>query len=477
MLSRASPHRFRPQLIGCLAAAMAIALASVPLAAKPAGAVTPERVVSPGGIEAWLVADPTNPVISVEFAFRGGSALDPDGQEGLAGLVSATLNEGAGELDSQAFQERLETQAISLYFQADRDLLSGSLRTLSEKRDEAFELLRLSLTDPRFDEEAVDRMRDSILASIARNARRPGTLAGEAFREAVYGDHPYARPSEGTPASLAAIAPGDMHRFVQAQFTRDNLLIGVAGDVTPDELARLLDDTFGTLPETGEPVTVPAAELRAAGETIVVRLPVPQSQVLLGHGGPMRDDPEYPTAQILTYVLGGSGFSNRLTVEVRVRRGLAYGVGVSLSPRAAGGMVLGSVATRNEAVAESLEIIRREWQRMAEEGITETELEEAKTFLVGSFPLGLGSTGALAQLLMAMQYHDLGIDYIDTRGDELNAVTLEQANALAARLFDIDALTVVVVGEPVGVEATREKAPGAMPEDQAAPAGAPALAQ
>ncbi|WP_340116949.1 pitrilysin family protein [Pelagibius sp. 7325] len=438
--------------------ALLIALTAL-LTAFQARAVEVQRVVSPGGIEAWLVEDHTNPIIALELAFRGGGALDPEDKAGLAYMVSSTIDEGAGPLDSQAFQGELDNLSISLKFDAGLDSFSGSLETLTENRDRAFELLRLALTEPRFDAEPVERIRSQIVASLSRQSEDPDYIASRVLRRLMYGEHPYARPANGTEASIARITADDLRSFVQQRFGRDRLFVGVVGDITPDELAKALDDTFGMLPEKAAPFSIPAVEAANGGETVVIAKPIPQSVVALGQDGIRRDDPDYYAAYVVNYILGGGGFASRLVEEVREKRGLAYSVYSYLAPFDHGSMIYAGTATQNARVGESLDLIRQEWRRMAEDGPTAEELDDAKRYLTGSFPLRFSSSANIAGMLVGMQMEDLGIDYLEKRNDYVEAVTLDDAKRVAKRLYRPDALTVVVVGAPDGVTPTRD-APG-----------------
>lgn len=417
-----------------------------------AGAVEVQRVVSPSGIEAWLVEDHTNPIIAFELSFRGGSALDPAGKAGLANLAAGTIDEGAGDLDSKSFQQELNDLAITLRFSAGRDSFHGTLRSLTENRARAFELLRLALTAPRFDDEPVARIRAQILASIKASQEDPDFISGRAFRETLFGEHPYARSGQGTAETLAAIETADLRRFVDERFARENLIVGVVGDVTPEELSGLLEDTFAGLPASASPGQVNEAKLNDDNTTILVDMEIPQSVVVFGQRGVKRDDPDYYAAYVMNHILGGGSFSSRLYQEVREKRGLAYSVYSYLNPMAHAALIQGRVATQNGRVAESLDLIRAEWRRMAEEGPTQDELEHAKKFLTGSFPLRLSSSGAIADMLVGIQWHDLGIDYLDRRNDLIDAVTLEDLRRVARRLLDPKSLTVVVVGSPDGIE-------------------------
>ena len=425
----------------------------------PARAVEVQRVVSPGGVEAWLVEDHTNPIISLDLAFRGGGALDAAGKEGTAHLLSGLLDEGAGEFDSQAFQARLQNLSIRLSFDAGLDSFEGSLRTLTENRDTAFDLLRLALTEPRFDAEPVERIRGQVLAQLKRESEDPNAIAGRTMRRLFFADHPYGRPVHGSPESLAAVTADDLRAFVTDRFARDNLVIGVVGDITSEQLSSLLDSTFGGLPAEAAPIDLPEIAADGSGGVVVIEKNVPQSVVSLGQPGMKRDDPDFYTAFVVNYVLGGGGFSSRLYDEVREKRGLAYSVYSYLSPLDRSALVIAGVATANARVAESLAIIREEWTRMAAEGPTAEELADAKTFLTGSYPLRQSSSGRIAGMLVGIQLDELGIDYINKRNSLIEAVTLEDARRVAAELYRPEALTVVVVGRPEGIEPTREAPP------------------
>ena len=432
-----------------------VAIALLAISGAPAKAVTIQPVTSPGGITAWLVEDHANPIIALNFAFRGGAALDPAGKEGLAEIVSGLLDEGAGDLDSQAFRRRLDELALTLSFDSGMDTFRGRVKTLTRNRDEAFDLLRLAMTEPRFDEEPVRRVRDQILTILKRSASDPDRLASRNWWGSVFAGHPYGRPTRGTEESVNAITVADMRGFVARRLARDNLVIGVAGDITAAELGALLDATFGDLPAAAAPVDVAEVAPGAAGEVILVPQPNPQSTVVFGHGGVKRDDPDYYAAYVMNYVLGGGGFSSRLYAEVREKRGLAYSVYSYLSPLDHAGVVIGGVGTANERVGQSIDIIRSEWRRMAAEGPTEAELDAAKTFLTGSFPLRLSSTSAISGMLVGIQMEDLGIDYLDRRNDYIEAVGPDDTRRVARRLLDAEALTFVVVGQPEGITATR----------------------
>jgi zinc protease len=423
------------------------------LACPAAAAVRIQEVRTPGGLLAWLVRDPAVPLIAVEFAFRsGGAALDPEGRQGLANFASGLLDEGAGELDALAFQTRLEELAVKLDFSADRDELSGSLQTLTKNKAEAFRLLGLALAQPRFDAEAVERIRAQVLTRLVRDLEDPNTVANRTWFDRAFAGHPYRKPVWGYPETVKAIAAEDLKAFARSRLSRDALVIGVVGDVTAEELGPLLDGAFGTLPAQGDPSrTIAEAAPQQLGQLEVIRRQIPQSAIAFGLPGIKRDDPDWYAGHVMNYVLGGGGFNSRLMEEVREKRGLTYGVYTYLYPLDHAGVWLGGVATQNARVAESLDVIRATLRRFLDEGVTENELADAKTYINGSFPLSLTGSARIARLLISIQRNGLGIDYLDRRDALMNAVTREDVLRVARRLLDPDKLLTVVVGDPKGV--------------------------
>ena len=432
---------------GCIA--IVISLAGGLTTSATVLATEVQRVVSPLGIEAWLVESHEVPVIAVEFAFRGGIELDPRGQEGLANFASTLLDEGAGDLDSATFQRRLTDSAISLRFNAGTDTFRGSLKTVTDNSDEAFELLQLALTEPRFDDQPVERMRAGVLADIRRRVADPNWMAIRTYFELAFPDHPYGRPSRGTVATVQGLTADDLRGFVERRFTRDALIIGVAGDISADDLAATLDRVFGPLPASAEqPELAVAAPGDFAGQRVLVERNGAQSIMMLAQPGIPRNDPDFYAAMVVNHVLGGGGLGSRLNHEVRESRGLTYGISSSLWNHQLADLMFVWTQLSNENVAEALAVTLGEWRDVADKGISADELRDAQTYLTGSFPLRLTSTDGIAKTLVSMQIHDLGIDHIDQRAANIDAVTLEDANRVAAQLLDPDGLTAVVVGAP-----------------------------
>jgi len=416
-----------------------------------AQAVEIQTVRSDKGVTAWLVEDHSNPIVSVSLSFKGGAALDPAGREGLANFVASTIDEGAGDLDSQAFQGTMRKLSIELTFDAGRESVSGRLQTLSVNKDKAFDLLRLSLNHPRFDEEALNRIRSQITMVIRQKSQDPDALAGQAFSEKLFPGHPYSKPVDGTLDSVAKIGKADLQAFVKRRFAKNNLYVGVVGDVTAEELKGLLDSTFGDLPEKAEDWTLPEVKPSDSGGISVVDHPVPQSVIVFGQAGLKRKDPAFYPAYVANYILGGGSFASRLFDEIREKRGLAYSAYSYLAPYDYTALWAGGAATANERVKETIDVVKAEWKRMAEKGVTRQELEDAKTYLTGSYHLRFSSSAAIASMLVAIQQDDLGIDFLDKRNALVEAVTLEQVNQVVKRLLDPQKLIIVVAGQPQGL--------------------------
>ena len=442
------------------------------LAAPAARAMTIERVVSPLGIEAWLVRDHALPMIAVEFAFLGSAEQDPADKPGVAHMAASLLDEGAGPYDAMAFSGRLDGKAIELSFRAGRDYFRGTLRTLKDNRDEAFDLLRLALTEPRFDEPAVERTRAQVMSRLRRETVSPNDIASLNWWATAFPDHPYGRPVNGTLESVPLITVDDMKALLRRTLARNTIKLAIVGDIDAETAGALIDRTFGALPAKAELTLVPNIAPQGLGKRIVIQLDVPQAVVNFGGPGIARSDPDFMAAYIVNHILGGGSFTSRLYREVREKRGLAYGVHDHLVWLNHTALMIGSTATRSDATGQTIEIIEREIRRLADEGPTEAEFAKAKTYLKGSFALGLDTSSRIASQLVQMQLDNLGIDYIERRAAMIDAVTLADAKRVAKRLLD-GGLLVTVVGRPEGVTST-ESAAGTSPNQLAKPRETPA---
>ena len=428
---------------------VAAGLALTAITATPSQAAAKiQHLVSPGGIEAWFVQDATVPLIAMEYAFVGGATQDPPDKPGVGNLVSDLLDEGSGDLDSQTFHERLERRAIDLSFSSTRDYFRGSLRMLKDTRDEAFDLLRMSLTSPHFDSVDVERIRGQVLSGLRSDTTNPSALASRKFLEIAFGDHPYGRPADGSLESVPKIDIADLKDYVRRVLAKDTLRIAVVGDVDADTLGKLLDRTFGGLPAKASLTPVRDVEAARPPQRAFIPLDVPQTVVTFGGPGFRRHDPDFMAGYIVNHILGGGTLSSRLYHEVREKRGLAYSVFESLLWMKHSALFVGNTATRADRAGQTVEAIDKEVRRMAEDGPTQQELDEAKSYLKGSQMLALDTSSKLASALLQYQIDGLPIDYIEKRNAIVDAVTLDDAKRAARRLWGQGLLTVIVGRAP-----------------------------
>jgi zinc protease len=428
-----------------IAGAFFIAATSLLAASAPASAAAKiQRLVSPGGIEAWFVQDATVPLVAMEYAFSGGSTQDPAGKPGVGSFAGNMLDEGAGDLDSNAFHERLERRAITMNFSVTRDYFRGSMRMLKEDSGEAFDLLRMALTSPRFDAEPLERVRSQMVSNARRETSNPVAIAGHRFWEQAYGTHPYAWRPNGTLESLSAIQAADLKDYTRRVLAKDTLKVAVVGDIDAETLGKLLDTTFGALPAKASLTPVPAVDAAKPPQHAFAMLDVPQTSINFGGPGIARNDPDFMAAYIVNHILGGGSLSSRLYKEVREKRGLAYSVSQSLIWMPKSSIFAGTTATRADKATETLDTITSEIARMGSEGPTQQELDEAKSYLKGSQMLALDTSSKIASALVQYQLDNLGIDYIEKRNAIVDAVTLEDAKRVAKRIWGQGLLSVSV---------------------------------
>ena len=429
---------------------LAAALLSAPFDRAEAAAEIQE-FTTPGGVKVWLVEERAIPIISIQIGFRGGASLETPEEQGLASLLTAMLEEGAGPYDAQAFAARAEEIAARMSFGSDGDTVRVSASMLIEQRDETLELLRLALTEPRFDADPLARVKAQIQSGLKQAEVDPDSIASNAWFATVFPGDPYGRDSSGTPETVASFTAEDLRAIMPRLINRGSMFVGVVGATSPEEIGPAIDTLLSGLPEAA-PEAPEAVTPRITGGVEVIEFDAPQSTVLFGHEGPLRDDPDFIPTYVMNYILGGGGFASRLTVEVREKRGLAYGVYSYLAPQDRAGIYLGGVATANERVADSIEVIRAEWARMAEEGVSEEELDKAKRYLTGAYPLRFDANGKIARFLVGAQLEELPIDYIDNRNDLVEAVTVEDIRRVAKKFLKPENLFFVVVGKPEGLE-------------------------
>ncbi len=408
------------------------------------------EVTASNGVKAWLIEEKSTPLIAVSVLFNGGAASDPKRLQGLTPMAAALLGEGAGRYKSEQLNQILAEKAIELDFSSGADYISADLTTLRQNRGEAFDFLRLALTKPRFDKRALKQARERLLAAVKARKGNPNNAAYERFLKLVFKNHPYSRimPSAD---GVKAVTRSSLKRLVRRRFSRDNMVVGVAGNISESELKTLLEKTFSDLPEKAVLPDIPDFTPDLTARTDVLTMDAPQSAAVFGHAGIPRSDPDYYAALLVDYSFGGGGFASRLFDKVREKNGLAYNVSTFMLPLKHSPMYIGTLASDNAKIAGAIDIVKAEWAKMAQSGQTVKELKDAKTYLTGSFPLSFTSSAGLASFLAALQYNGEGIDYLQNRNALMNAVSLSDARRVAARLLAPESLFFVVVGKPANL--------------------------
>jgi len=427
--------------------------AFVLLSALPLRAATDIQVVtSPGGITAWLVQEPSIPMVAFQFSFRGGASQDAPEKLGATNLMVGLLEEGAGDISATEFAERSDELGARFRFNTGRDSVSITASMLTRNLDESVALLRLALVEPRFGEVAFERVRGQVNSGLRSDETDPQSIGSTAFQAMTFPDHAYGRPTDGTLETVAALTPDDMRVAHRNALGRNNVKIGVVGDISPEALGLLLDELLGGLPDDITDNVPDITPVLAAGIT-AIDFDTPQSVVVFAQPGLLRDDPDYLAAYVLNHIVGGRSSTARLNVEVREERGLTYGISSFLLPYQHAALYMGYFNSGNDTVAEAVGIVQNEWEKVAKTGVTAEELDVAKRYLTGAYPLRFDGNAEIAGILAGLQVVKLPISYITERNDLVNAVTLAEINRVAARLYQPENLRFVVVGQPEGLVA------------------------
>lgn len=426
-------------------ALMLVVMMGVSLAVPQKAAATPPvQQVNWRDISAWLVSDDTLPLITIEMSWKAGTA--GEAEAGLTMLMARLMNEGAGALDAEAFQKAMADKAIGLSFNAGHDHVTGTLRCLSRFRARCFELLHMALTAPRFDAEAIARMKNEQATALRRAQQSPTSLASQAIAAMAYPQHAYGRDKNGTPPRLAAITQAQLVARHKAVFARDNLQLAIVGDMNRAAARRFMRDMFAALPRHKAVPPHEKVTAQNGPQTRHIERAGPQTSLAFGHQGIGYEHELFFPAFVMNSILGGSGFSSRLTEQVREARGLAYGVYSYWSMRDQSGMWRGGVASDNATAQEALNVIRTEMLRIAEDGVSAARLEAAKTYLTGAYALRFDSGRKIAGQLIGLQQAGRTTAYLRDRNRAINGVTQDDIKR-AAQLLKADGLLLASVGQ------------------------------
>lgn len=398
-------------------------------------------------IKAYLFRDTTNPIISISFLFKNaGVASDDEKHIGIANAVAALLTEGAGGMDGLRFKEELERKAIGMSFSANLDDFTGSLITTKEHQDTAYQMLNAVFREPRFDEQDIRRVKAQLLTVLKQQREHPAGILELAAAKEIFGNHPYSRNPAGTEKGIGSITRADLLEFVHNHFTKSNLMVGIAGDVTEEEAGAILDRVFGNLPDNGRIVFVRDSDTVFDGRVKNISYPSAQSVSEFFGRGVARSHPDFYPLYIANHIFGGSGLSSRLSLSARENEALTYSIYTYLSLLDKAPTIRGGFSSTPENFARVMEIVRREWQKMGREGVSEAELEQAKNYLISSYNLRFASIATIADILVYMQKDNLGADFLQKRNDYVRNVKLKDVNRAAKEYFGSNDTVFVNIG-------------------------------
>lgn len=407
------------------------------------------EVVSPRHkIKAYLLEDRTNPIISLSFMFKNsGLSADSDEENGISNLAAELLLDGTGSLDSQALKEKMENLAVGISFNAGRDDFSGSLVTTADNQETAYQLLKDILTNPRFEEKDLNRLKAQMQNAFLRQKEHPESVLSLEFSEFLYGSHPYARNPLGDWNAVKKVSPEALRRFVKERLTQNNLIIGAAGDISAEKLAKVLDDVFGVLPEKGSLGFVRNANVDFDGRVKNIEQQTGQNISSFAVKGAARNNPDFYPLYVANHIFGGSGLNSKISKAAREEEGLTYSIYTYLSLADKSPLLQGGFSSTAENYPRVWEILNREWADFAQTGASKKEVDDAKNFLISSYNLRFASIGNLSEILMYMQKENLGLDFLQKRNENIRKVTKEDVDAAAKKYFTKDSMVSVNIGK------------------------------
>lgn len=416
---------------------------------SPAHAMTVDEVTSPRGLNVWFVQDKTTPTVTVSFAFRGGTETDPESKQGLAFLMANAMTEGTADMPADVFQQVLSDRNIALGFTAARESVSGSLRYLLRYQDTALELARSALHMPAFRAADIARLQAQMLAALRQQEADPGFRAARLTMRQVFDNHPYGFAARGTPQSVKAISPTDVRAAHKKQFTRARLLVVVVGDTTAAEAGKIADKLFADLPKGTAPTLTSTARQNVGAVWYSPWSASEQNSIVFTAPGVAVTDPDYPAALILNDLVGAGGFRALLMNRLRQEMGATYGISAGLQSLDALAFTMGQSSVAAETTDTAIQLIRSTWGEVRELPFSGDDIAVSKNYLQSSFSRDLTSSQAVASYLLGLRISRLPRDYAEQLPQALATVTETDLTRVAARLYDPQQLSFVVVGQTI----------------------------
>ncbi len=410
--------------------------------------VLADREVLPNGITLLHSEKKTLPIIKVVMAIKAGSLVEPADRAGLANLTADLLTEGTEKRSSKDISDAIEFVGGSLSASGGADYITVTLSVLKKDRELGFDLLSDIIMNPAFSKEEITRKKEMIKSSIIRQKEEPGAVTSKAFLKAVFGDHPYGWPVEGTEESLDRITPQDIVDFHKTYYAPNNSIMAVVGDISKDELRTLITKYFHGWQKKDIPVkSLPVPRFGNGPKVIKIQKGITQANIMLGHLGIKRENPDYYAILVMNYILGGGGFASRLMDNIRDNKGLSYDVHSTFSAGKYAGNFQVVLQTKNLTANIAIDAVFSEMNRMSSEPVTDKELNDSKSYLTGSLPLRIDSNDKIAGFLIAVEYYNLGLDYVRDYRKFITSVSKEDVLRVAKKYLNTKDYVLVVVGD------------------------------
>ncbi len=422
------------------------AISALVFAATPSHALDIKRTTLSNGAVLLVSEQHQLPMVTLLIAFDAGTRRDPKGKEGLAELTARCLSQGTKDLTAPEFNQKVDFMGSSVGVSAGRDYSTAAMTTLKKYQGETLQLLAGILTQPGLRDADIERKRVEQVAEIKAAEEQPGYTADVEFVKELFGDRPYGHPGEGSADSVGKLTNDDVRGFYRDYYKLGSAIIAVAGDVTADEVKASLEKALaglaGSVPPQAEP---PPIKLEPGFHVKVIDRNVVQANIIMGSGGVARSNPDFYRLKVMNYILGGGGFSSRLVKVVRSEHGLAYSVSSSFEPGKFQGAFTIGLQTKNQSSNQAIDLIVQQMREIQEKPVSDAELEGAKKFLIGSFPLGIERQSAIASFMAQIEFYGLGLDYAEQYPKLIGAVTKDDVLAVAKKYLHPDSMIAVAV--------------------------------
>lgn len=419
-----------------------------------AARLLPQRSVLENGLVVLTSEQRTLPMVTLVLLIKAGSRHDLPGREGLANLTSRLLTYGTHRRTALEISETLDFMGARLSAGSSEDLTTVSLTLLKKDLGAGVNLLAEILTSSGFPPQEIERQRQSVIASIRAKEEDPGEIVQAKFLEALFSQSPYGRPVEGTEDSIKRVDRPSLSEFYDRFYQPDRAILAVVGDISHQEAVQLFSQAFRPWNKKGSAEETPPRASPGPANFIRVNKSLTQANIVIGHEGVPRGHPDYYVLQVMNQILGGGGLTSRLMASIRNERGLAYSVYSDFAGERHIGVFQITMQTKNETAEEAIQIAKDEIRRMREEGVGEEELQAAKDYLVGSFPLRFDTNRRVANFFAQVEFFALGVDYLERYPDLIRQVTREDILRVARRHLHPEKLITVVVGdqEKIGIK-------------------------